>query len=172
MDVLQDNEIPFAFDQTGDILSSIRIPSGSPTMSNHHNQSLQRILINGVPDSLLQGMLNPIAVSRRKELNSEFKYLVNVELEICGQNLGNCAFLTQDQSLLTPAVEIQNLDEVVSYDQRKGTVARKSFNSASYLVFKVDENHFPRMYSISLDSCLGLKVDSHWVCIGRDTNLT
>ena len=112
-------------------------------MSSHQNQSMQRILINGAPDSVLSGMLNPIAMSRRKELNSTFKYLADERQEICGLDVSDCMFLPQDQSLLTPAVEIQNLDEVVSYDQKEGTVTRKSFNSASYFMFKVDERHFP-----------------------------
>lgn len=71
---------------------------------------------------------------------------------------------------MSPVVEIQNLDEVISYDAKAGILIRKYFNRASYIVFKFDTNHFPKMYSMSLDSCLGLKVGKNWVCIGRDTN--
>jgi hypothetical protein len=61
---------------------------------------MQRVLINGVPDSLLKDMLNPIASSRRAELNSRFTQLIDKD----GKPNKDGEFLPQAYSLLSPVV--------------------------------------------------------------------
>jgi hypothetical protein len=77
---------------------------------------MQRVLINGVPDSLLKDMLNPIASSRRAELHSRFVELVDKD----GKPNKDGQFLRQAYSLLSPVVQIQNIDEPLSASADSG----------------------------------------------------
>lgn len=75
-------------------------------------------------------------------------------------------------SLLAPVVNIENLDEEIQESDLNGQIKRTSFAQAVYLKFKIDVDQFPKSLNYSLDSCLGIKQDDLWLCIGRDSNLT
>ena len=98
VDALAYTSIPFQFDSDMQALASLLIPSGSLRI-NENSQNIQRVMINGVPDSLLLDMLNPIVPARRPAITANISELIDGK------------FLAQKYSLISPVIWIQNLDE-------------------------------------------------------------
>jgi hypothetical protein len=72
----------------------LELPSGSVPV-NGKSKNLQRVLVNGVPDSYLSEMLNEIVPQRREDV-----------IKNISASLLDGRYLKQEYSLLAPVVDL------------------------------------------------------------------